>query len=305
LPYGREAVQRSSIAELCGVCRVELYVNRPPKIDLARRNALKAAGLVFGTILATGVPHKQASAQSQAVRGGGSGVFDTIGDIICDIFCSKSSGTFRGNNSGTGGASSPGTGGYCFARGTQIRTRGGYRPIETLAVGDEVAVHFGGFAPIKAMVGHTLNCVAGKWDDDLGNLPIVVRRDALGENLPTADLCVTAWHPVYVDGFLVPVGDLVNGTSILIKAADGQDSLEFFNVELECHNILDVQGAFFESLQRAGTERCAPYLRLCGGRSKLRSHMRSMASVVIDRRQPIDVIRDRLEERGLGLARAA
>ena len=135
----------------------------------------------------------------------------------------------------------------------------------------------------------------------------LVRRDALGENLPTADLCLTAWHPVYVDGFLVNVGDLVNGTSILVKAADGQDSLDFFNIELERHDILNAQGAFCESLYRAGTgtERCAPHLRLYGGRGKLSSYMRSAASVVIDRRQPIDVIRDNLEERGLGLARAA
>ena len=47
------------------------------------------------------------------------------------------------------------------------------------------------------------------------------------------------------------------------------------------------------------------FLRFDGGRSKLRSHMRSVASLVIDRRQPIDIIRDKLEERGLGFARAA
>jgi hypothetical protein len=33
--------------------------------------------------------------------------------------------------------------------------------------------------------------------------------------------------------------------------------------------------------------------------------MRSVASIVIDRRQPIDIIRDKLEERGHGFARAA
>jgi hypothetical protein len=199
----------------------------------------------------------------------------------------------------------PGSGGSCFAPGTQIRTREGYRPIETLAMGDEVAVRLGGFAPIKAMVGYTLNCVAGQWDGDPNNLPVVIRRGALGENLPTADLCLTALHAVYVDGFLMKAGDLVNGTSILFKAADGQDGLDFFNIELERHDILDVQGASCESMYRAGTERCAPLLGFDGGRSKLRSHMRSVASLVIDRRQPIDIIRDKLEERGLGFARAA
>ena len=166
-------------------------------------------------------------------------------------------------------------------------------------------MRFGGFAPIKAMVSHTLNSVSGKWDGNQSNLPVLIRRGALGENSPDADLCLTALHAVYVDGFLMKVGDLVNGTSIIFEAADGRDTLDFFNIELDSHDILDVQGAFCESLYRAGTERCAPLLRFTGGRSKLRSHMRSVASLVIDRRQPIDIIRDKLEERGLGFARAA
>jgi hypothetical protein len=33
--------------------------------------------------------------------------------------------------------------------------------------------------------------------------------------------------------------------------------------------------------------------------------MRSVASLVIDRRQPIDIIRDKVEERALGFERAA
>ena len=251
-------------------------MRRTSKIDRTRRNALKAGSLVLGALLATGLPHKRASAKNS----------DPQPD--------------HGRDSEPG----RGHGGLCFARGTQIRTRDGDRPIETLAAGDEVSVRSGGFAPIKAMVSHTLKSVSGRWVGD-SNLPGLIRRGALGENSPNADLCLTAWHSVYVDGFLIPVGDLVNGTSIIFEAADGRDTLDFFQVELDSHDMLDAQGAICESLYRAGTERYAPLLRLCGGRSKLRSHMRSVASLVIDRRQPIDVIRDQLEERGLGLARAA
>ena len=255
-------------------------MSRTPKIDRARRNALKAASLVLGALLATGASHKRASAAQGDQR---QRPIMAATPIL---------------------AAANGRGGNCFARGTQIRTREGYRPIETLAAGDEVAVRSGGFAPIKAMVSHTLNSVSGKWVGK-SNLPVLIRRGALGENSPNADLCLTAWHAVYVDGFLIPVGDLVNGTSIIFEAADGRDTLDFFQIELDSHDMLDAQGAFCESLYRAGTERCAPLLRLCGGRSKLRSHMRSVASLVVDRRQPIDIIRDKLEERGLGFARAA
>lgn len=255
--------------------------NKGVKVDRARRNALRAAGLVFGAVLVSGIP-KPASAQA-------------LPNWVCRFFPSLC----RPKPGGGGGG-----GGSCFARGTLIRTREGYRPVETLAAGDEVAVRFQGFATIKAMVSHTLNSVSGRWDGR-SNLPVVVRRGALGENSPSADLCLTAQHAVYVDGFLVNVGDLVNGTSIAFKAADGDNALDFFNIELDRNDVLDVQGAPCESLYRAATERCAPHLGFDGGRSELRSRLRSVASVVRDRRQPIDIIRDRLEERGYGFARAA
>ena len=265
-------------------------MSRTPKIDRARRNALKATSLVLTAALAGGSLPKPATA-APGGNGNGNGNGGSNGN--------------GGNSNGNGNGNAYGNNqGVCFARGTKIQTRDGYRPIETLAAGDEVAVRSGGFAPIKAMVSHTVNSVSGKWVGK-SNLPVLIRRGALGENSPDADLCLTAWHSVYVDGFLIPVGDLVNGTSIIFEAAGGRDTLDFFQIELDSHNMLDAQGAFCESLYRAGTERCAPLLRLCGGRSQLRSHMRSVASLVVDRRQPIDIIRDKLEERGLDFARAA
>lgn len=240
------------------------------KIDRARRNALRAAGLV-GSFLATAALHRQASAAPG--RKGGKDVKD-------------------GN-------------GRCFARGTQVLTREGYRPIETLAVGDEVAARFASFAPIKAVASHTLTNVSGEWNGNRWNRPILIQRGALGENSPAADLCLTALHDVYVDGFLMDAGDLVNGASIDFVAANGWDTLDFFNIELDRHDILDVQGASCESLYREGAERCAPLLAFDGGRSRLRSHMRSVLSLVVDRREPLDIIRDKLDERAVGFARAA
>jgi hypothetical protein len=274
---------------------IEVNVNRTAKVDRARRNALKAAGLIVGAALATGLSGREAAAQSRPASI--DSFLDRLRDLIRDLL--------HGQHHGGDGSSTTANGGNCFARGTQVRTREGYRPIETLAVGDEVALRSGAFAAIKAIVGHTLSGVAGVWEGNPHNRPVVIRRGALGENLPMADLCLTALHAVYVDGFLMKAGDLVNGTSIHFKQPYGTDSLDFFNIELESHGILDVHGAFFESLYRTGMERCAPQLEFDGGRSRLHSHLRSVASLVIDRRRPIDIIRDRLEERGLGLARAA
>jgi hypothetical protein len=180
-----------------------------PSIDRACRNALKAGGLIVGAILASGAVHNLASA---APGGNGNGNGGTNGN-----------GGNSGGNPGNGN-----NGGNCFARGTQILTSEGYRPIETLVVGDKVATHFAGFAPIKQMVTHSLNRVSGKWSGNPHNLPVVVRRGALGENVPAADLCLTALHAVYIDGFLMNVGDLVNGASIAFDVAGGEGTLDFF-----------------------------------------------------------------------------
>lgn len=275
-------------------------MSKTRKIDRARRNALKAASLV-GAFLVTTTLHRQASAAP-----GGNGNGRGNGGANGNGGNSGGNGNGNGNgHSGGNGNSNGGRGGSCFARGTQVRTREGYRPIETLAVGDEVAVRFQGFAPIKSVVSHTLKSMSGKWvGEEKSNLPVVVRRGALGENSPSADLHLTGEHALYVDGYLIKAGELINGASIIVAAVEGRDTLDFFNIELDRHDILDVQGATCESLYRAGTERCAP-LGFTGGRSQLRSRLRSVASLVVDRRQPIDIIRDDLEERGLDFAQAA
>ena len=69
--------------------------------------------------------------------------------------------------------------------------------------------------------------------------------------------------------------------------------------------MLDVQGAPCESLRRPSVEPCLPLLGFNGHRSELRSRLRIALSLAIDRREPLDIIRDTLEERGLELARAA
>src|SRR5215475_5766688 len=116
-------------------------MNKTPKVDRARRNALKAGGLVLGAaIVAVSLPKVSSATPGNNGNGkGGCGVGQ--------------------QTNGCGGNS----GGLCFARGTQIRTREGYRPIETLAAGDEVAVRSGGVAPIKAIVSHAVDSESGNW----------------------------------------------------------------------------------------------------------------------------------------------
>jgi hypothetical protein len=257
--------------------------------DRTRRSLLKAAALI-----AAAVTGESARAQEGYYIGDGSPLGANPNDKP------PWAGGPGCNPNGNCGGNRP-----CFLRGTQILTGAGYRPVETLGAGDRVSARFAGFAPIARIESFTLER-SGPRREWLGHArPVTVRRGALGEGSPHRDLCLTASHAVFVDGFLMPVGQLVNGTSIVLEAADGHDTLDFFHIALAQHDVLDAEGAPCESLLDPLGESCLPMLSFGGGRGELRSRLRSAAAGVIDRRQPIDRVRDALEERGLVLARAA
>src|SRR3954452_14318809 len=138
------------------------------EINRARRNALKAFGIMAAALAGTVGSYKPAAAKHDDEDRGG----------------------------------------VCFLRGTRIRTAEGYRPIETLAVGDRVAAHFAGEAPITQISSFTVRRVGptGSWSG--ASRPVRVKRGALGESLPAADICLTASHALFRDGFLIPVGNL-------------------------------------------------------------------------------------------------
>jgi hypothetical protein len=126
---------------------------------------------------------------------------------------------------------------------------------------------------------------------------------------------------LFVDGVLIPVGSLINGTTIKLYEARELAELEFFNIKLESHDVIYAKGApvetllevdecavnFSEYLRKYGAPRtdearCAP-IAPYGGRDELRSRVRSAISPCLDRREPIDMIRDQLEERAIALSR--
>ncbi len=149
-------------------------------------------------------------------------------------------------------------------------------------------------------------------------VPVCIARCALGPNVPSADLYVTALHSILIDGVLVPAEKLINGTTITRFEPDG-DEMEFFHIKLETHDVIYAEGApaetllnvtesavnFAEYLRQYGmptTEeaRCAPYVHVRGGRFELVSRARSALSPWIDLRDRADIVRDRLEEGAYG-----
>jgi hypothetical protein len=239
------------------------------KVRRTRRSLLKAAAITIGSIAAASAGGRRAAADHDRGRGGGHSY-----------------------------------GHPCFQRGTGIRTVDGFRPIETLSPGDIVRTRFGTTAPVKWISSYTLhrNASDGSWSS--ASQPILVRRGAFRDGAPRVDLHLTAAHAVFLEGVLIPVGNLVNGTTIVLDGAD-RDEIDFFHVELERHDVIDAEGAQCESYRAPGAIPCAPLLTFNGGRDELKSRLRSAASVLVDRRQPIDVIRDTLEERGFLMQVAA
>jgi hypothetical protein len=260
------------------------------KINRARRNVLKAVGITAAAMFAATAYRKPAQAQFTATDP------KDIPTYKDDSATSKDSPPSR---------DPPGTK-VCFLRGSKILTADGYRPIETLRVGEHVQARFGGLSPIEKIGSFTLTRTGPNRAWAGASRPVRVKAGALGENCPSIDLCLTASHAVFTNGVLVPVINLVNGTSIVFETAEGQETLDFFHVALARHDVLDAQGAACETWRDAAVEEpCAPMVSFYGGRDELRSRLRSAASIIVDRRQPLDIIRDDLEERAVRMPRAA
>jgi hypothetical protein len=208
----------------------------------------------------------------------------------------------------------------CFQKSTRIETLAGPRKIEDLAVGDLLPTMFRGISPIQWIAHYSYEKAdpSKPWAKDA--LPVRITRSALAPNVPHSDLYVTKGHAFYIDGVLVPAGSLINGTTIALYDAREYDELEFFHIKFEHHDVIFAEGAPCETLLEADMHAdnfdeyfrlhgapihepgpCAPLLSFNGGRSEIRSRARSAVSPWIDRREKIDVIRDRLEERGISL----
>jgi hypothetical protein len=258
------------------------------KVEHSRRNIVKIGAILTSTVVAT------LATTRSLVAGGNQG------------------GNQGGNNQG----------GLCFLRGTRIRTANGDRKVEDLTVGDLLPTMFGGMRPIQWIGRYPFKKSDARkpWVKEV--LPVRIVRSALGPNIPHADLYVTQWHALLIDGVLVQAGCLINDTTITLYESREHDELEFFHVRLESHDVIYAEGApvetllnveenavnFVDYLRKYGTPAteetpCVPIIPCGGRRAALQSRVRSAISPWFDRRKQVDVIRDRLEERGIILSR--
>ncbi len=268
-------------------------------------------GFLIRNVLAIGAVAATALADARPARAGS--LLGGIVDLVRDLLGQPSSDPTSPSGD-TGSAK-------CFLRGTEIRTLDGDRRIEDLVVGDVLPTLFGGTCSVQwvGRYAYKKSDAAKPWQGRVR--PIRIARSALAPNVPSRDLFVTSWHCLYLDGLLVPAGHLVNGTTIAAYPADELDELEYFHVKLESHDVIYAEGAACETLLSVGESAsnfaeyyrrygqpeaeetpCAPLVCYEGRRGQIASRLRSAVSPWLDRRTELDILRDRLEERGLALA---
>jgi hypothetical protein len=135
----------------------------------------------------------------------------------------------------------------CYCRGTLIATTDGERPVETLEIGDDVVTASGAARPIKWIGKRSYGgrFLMGRKDI----LPICFKAGSLGNDVPRRDLWISPHHAMFFEnetgGVLIEAKDVVNGASIV--QAEDVDSVEYFHIELETHDVIIAEGAWSET----------------------------------------------------------
>ena len=135
----------------------------------------------------------------------------------------------------------------CFLPGTMIATPSGNRAVEHFSPGDLVCTAGGKIRPITWIGTGQVLATRGRRN---AATPVIVRKGALGPNLPFADLHVTKGHSLWLDGVLIPVEFLVNHRSIVWD--DRAQEVTIYHIELETHDVLLANGAPAESYRDDG-----------------------------------------------------
>ena len=130
----------------------------------------------------------------------------------------------------------------CFAAGTQIETATGLVAVEALSVGQHVLTNDGRREPIVWLGQRSVHCDRHPKPETVW--PVRVPAGAFGENVPLRDLYLSPDHAVFVNGVLIPVKLLINGTSITQMK---RDLVRYFHVELPRHAVILAEGLPVES----------------------------------------------------------
>jgi autotransporter passenger strand-loop-strand repeat protein len=135
----------------------------------------------------------------------------------------------------------------CFATGTRIMTPRGDIAVEALVIGDLIHTHGGGLAR-ATWIGHRrVDCCRHVRPTDVW--PVRISSDTFGQGMPRRDLFLSPDHAVLVQGVLIPIKHLINGSSIVQVPVD---EVTYYHVELPEHDVLVAEGLPAESYLNTG-----------------------------------------------------
>jgi subtilisin family serine protease len=136
----------------------------------------------------------------------------------------------------------------CFAAGTRILTVRGELPVESLRAGDLLpVVHGVGALPVVWLGHRRVDCRRHPKPQDVR--PVCIRAGAFGVGMPHRDLRLSPDHAVFIDGKLIPIRYLINGTTI---AQEPRDEITYWHVELRQHDVILAEGLPCESYLDTG-----------------------------------------------------
>ena len=139
----------------------------------------------------------------------------------------------------------------CFAEGTRIRAERGEIAVEDLRAGDRIVTVRDGaptLTPVR-WIGHRLVRPERHPRPETAR-PVRVMRDAFDTGAPCRDLLLSPDHAVHVDGVLIAIRQLINGTTICQEAAC--EAIRYFHVECDTHTVLLAEGLAAETYLDSG-----------------------------------------------------
>ncbi|MEO0744994.1 MAG: Hint domain-containing protein, partial [Pseudomonadota bacterium] len=145
----------------------------------------------------------------------------------------------------------------CFTPGTRIATQKGEVAVEDLAPGDKVFTRDNGLQPLRWMGRRDLGAAELRAQPRLQ--PVLIRRGALGRDLPERDMLVSPQHRMLVTSDMAEI--MFEEREVLIPAKhltglDGVDAVEtgavsYLHLMFDHHEVVLADGAWSESFQPA------------------------------------------------------
>jgi hypothetical protein len=232
-----------------------------------------------------------------------------------------------GNSGGGGGGGGNGGGGYdgggggganCLLGGTLLMTPTGETAVEHLRIGDLVKTVSGQSRQIRWIGRQTFKKTRASWSESV--MSIRIAQNALDDHMPTRDLYVSPGHSLYLEGVLIRASDLVNGSSIARALPTGRETIEYYNILLDSHDVVMAEGTPVETFQLRGDDyekfdnfveierlypahmrpRMAPFAPVLGeesGRQHLKALLLLSVSRIIPARDPFREVSNRIAAR--------